>query len=346
MEVRVWSGDWGLASVDPDCLSMLAYLKFCGAPVKVRHTDNPFRSPSGRLPVLSAEESGRRPVELDEFWPAVEHLRTSSSSSPSWDADACLTAEQRSDAKAFAELVKVRLVPGLLQAFWVDARNQAELTRPWFARKLGFPLCFVYPNRYASEARNLVEGRAAGLGSCRRAGGQDDPDEAAVIETEVYVRADECMALLNGRLGGSAGHPFFFGQEPSSLDALVYGHLAPLLKAPLPNPRLQTSLKRHDHLVAFITRISARYFPEFASTYAPEDEARGAAPGAPAGSQPGSSPLVKSGHFRQALEKLRPAAAVLFAAAAMLGYARVSGVYDKILKPLKKTNKVLEEDGG
>ncbi|CAB1320864.1 unnamed protein product [Coregonus sp. 'balchen'] len=42
----------------------------------------------------------------------------------------------------------------------------------------------------------------------------------------LYYDALECMTLLSQRLGS---HKFFFGDSPSSLDAYVFGHLAPLL---------------------------------------------------------------------------------------------------------------------
>jgi len=47
----------------------------------------------------------------------------------------------------------------------------------------------------------------------------------------------------------------------TSLDAIMFGHLAPLLKAPLTNSALQTHLKACRNLVSFCHRISTEYFP-------------------------------------------------------------------------------------
>lgn len=74
---------------------------------------------------------------------------------------------------------------------------------------------------------------------------------------QVYSEAQKCLTLLSIRLGDG---DFFFGQQPSAIDAIVYSYLAPLLKAPLPNPILQNHLKNCTNLVKYVSRISQRYF--------------------------------------------------------------------------------------
>jgi len=59
-----------------------------------------------------------------------------------------------------------------------------------------------------------------------------------------------------------ADKEFFFGQSPSSLDAVVFAHLAPLLKAPLPSAALQNHLKACPNLTRFVSRILQRFFPK------------------------------------------------------------------------------------
>lgn len=60
------------------------------------------------------------------------------------------------------------------------------------------------------------------------------------------------------RLGDSE---FLFGAHPTSLDAVLYAYLAPLLKAPFPNCILQNHLKACNNLHKYVIRISQRYFP-------------------------------------------------------------------------------------
>jgi len=56
------------------------------------------------------------------------------------------------------------------------------------------------------------------------------------IEKIVYKEAQECMNALDKKLGN---RPYFFGNSPSTLDAVVYGHLGLLFKAPLVSTELK-----------------------------------------------------------------------------------------------------------
>lgn len=69
---------------------------------------------------------------------------------------------------------------------------------------------------------------------------------------------------MSTRLGD---REFFYGQEPNAIDAIIYSYLAPLLKAPLPNPVLQNHLKACTNLVKYVSRISQRYFKNEYQSY-------------------------------------------------------------------------------
>jgi len=257
MEICIWSPDWGLASVDFECLSMIAYAKFSGAPVNIKETNSPFWSRSGRLPVFrsnNSEDSNEHTkhstiTDLKEF---IAHLRRKK-----FSADYNLSPKQQSKVAAFTQLIEEKLRPALLYAFWIDAKNLTELTRPWYAKKLGVPQCFYYPGRFAAQAAEVIESRV----------GVDAEDvHRPDVESSIYRDAQECLTILSRRLGDS--NPYFFGKAPSSADAIMYGYLAPLLKAPLPNPTpLQAHLKACGNLVSFVSRISLNYFPQVSIDY-------------------------------------------------------------------------------
>jgi len=63
---------------------------------------------------------------------------------------------------------------------------------------------------------------------------------------------------LSSKLGESK---YFHGNKPSSLDALIFGYLAPLLKLPLANDRLQLHLASQPNLCIFIENIASIYMP-------------------------------------------------------------------------------------
>ncbi|MCJ8749518.1 hypothetical protein PDJAM_G00177210 [Pangasius djambal] len=116
------------------------------------------------------------------------------------------------------------------------------------------------------------------------------------------------MTLLSQRLGS---HKFFFGDSPSSLDAYVFGHLAPLLKIKLPNAKLQQHLNSLENLQQFCANILLLYFPSD-SREAPSRK---------------SAVHSDGGDFDNEPHKRRnQILSVLFAVAAMLGYAFLSGI--------------------
>lgn len=125
--------------------------------------------------------------------------------------------------------------------------------RPWYAKAIPFPLNFYYPSKYEKEANAMMESLY--------------PNEETVnsIETNIYSKAQKCITLLSNRLGDK--NDYFFGSQPTYLDAIVYSYLAPLLKIPLPNSSLQNHLKACTNLVKFISKISQRYFEQDYQNY-------------------------------------------------------------------------------
>ncbi|MEE6458489.1 hypothetical protein FKM82_000306 [Ascaphus truei] len=178
MELRCWGADWGLPSVHPECLVVLAYARFADAPLKVNPVDYTWASPKGIVPVLTSEEKViTQPVNILNF------LRKQK-----YNADYVLSAKEGSDTLAYIALLEEKLLPAT-----------------------------------------------------------------------IYRDAKECLNLLSNRLGTSQ---FFFGNMPTSLDAFVFGFLAPLYKAHLPKVQLQEHLKQLSNLCDFCDNILCGYFTQ------------------------------------------------------------------------------------
>ncbi|XP_062888433.1 metaxin-1b isoform X2 [Mobula hypostoma] len=228
LELFCWKGDWGLPSVDIESLTVLAYARFSGAPVRVHKLSNPWRSPLGVLPALKTENDVlSQPLQI------LAYLRKQK-----YNADYGLSATQGADTMAFSSLIEEKLLPALI---FKDAR--------------------------------------------------------------------ECLTLLSQRLGSNK---FFFGDSPSSLDAIVFGHLAPLLKAKLPNGKLQQHLRSLDNLCSLCTSILGLYFPDDGSD--PRNSSRRTSRNSPADSE-------EDPHKRR-----NQILSVLVGLSAMLGYAFLSGI--------------------
>ncbi|XP_028254748.1 metaxin-1a [Parambassis ranga] len=238
-ELFCWEGDWGLPSVSTDCLVVLAYAQFAGAPLKLRKICNPWRSPSGTLPALrtNQKETLSRPSDI------IIHLRKQK-----YNADYDLSAKEGADSLAFISLMEEKLVPALIYTFWIEPKNYVDVTRCWYAEHMPFPLNFFMPGQMQRHQ----------LQKLRLLRGDESLEAGDELEKELYRDAAECMNLLSQRL---SSHKFFFGDSPSSLDAYVFGNLAPILKSKLPNGKLQQHLKSLDNLTTFCTNILQLYFP-------------------------------------------------------------------------------------
>ncbi|KAM9294625.1 metaxin-1 [Gastrophryne carolinensis] len=290
MELYCWKGDWGLPTVDVDCLTVLTYARFSGAPLKVHKLSNPWRSPSGQLPALKTPDQG----VLFQPSKIITHLRKQK-----YNADYDLSATQGADTLAFISLLEEKLLPALIHTFWVDAKNYVDHTRKWFAETIPFPLNFFIPNqmhkRYLERLR-LIRGE-----SWR----EDDQ----VLEKQLYTDAHECLNLLSQRLGTQK---FFFGESPASLDAYVFSHLAPVMYVKLPSNRLQQHLRSLTNLCQYCSSIHTLYFP--GDNDAP--------PRIPPKSPSGESPDLEDEPHKRRNQFL----SVAFGLLAMAGYALLSGI--------------------
>ncbi|XP_012218496.1 metaxin-1 isoform X2 [Linepithema humile] len=241
LQLDIWKGDWGLPSIDIDCLQVLAYAKFIGEPLKVNPASNLFGTPNGRLPLLKAGLS-----TLDTVKDILPFFRAKRNS------DYMLTDKQYADVMAYDALLKEKLYPAFQFIWWIDKKNLDELVRPWYCKALSFPFNFYYPGKFERQAHSLMESL------------YPLEDNINDIENKVYSEAQKCLTLLSTRLGDS---DFFSGQEPNTIDAIIYSYLAPLLKIPLPNSVLQNHLKNCTNLAKYVSRISQRYFGDVYQTY-------------------------------------------------------------------------------
>lgn len=294
MELDIWDGDWGLPSVDLHCLEVMAYAKFSGVRLVTKVTNNPFWTPNGELPVFRHGSH-----VFATFVEIANYLRKKN-----FSADFILTPKQSADVDAYSQLLRDKLYPCLQFIWWVDEKNYIDFSRPWYAKALPLPYNYYYPGKYEKQAKKLMTALYGDI-------------EYAAIEANVYAEAERCLIMLSHRLGEA---DFFFGSHPTSLDATAYAYLAPLLKAPFPNPALQNFLKSCDNLLRFVVRISQRYFPTEVKDYETKKMAENNAKSA------------KDSETDFPNKRRNQILAGIFATAAMTGYALSTGLVEVTMK--------------
>ncbi|XP_054041503.1 metaxin-3 isoform X4 [Rissa tridactyla] len=215
MELSCWGGDWGLPSLHPESLTVMAYAKFSGAPLIVNTISNSWRAPKGEVPVLISED-----IVISQPAKILNFLRKQ------------------------------------LHTFWVEAENYCSVTKPWFASRIPFPLSLYLPGKMSREALNRILLTRGG----------PPPYSLTEVEAQIYRDAKECLNLLSKRLGTSQ---FFFGHTPTTLDAFVFGFLAPIYKVCFPRVQLQEHLKQLPNLCRFCDDILTCYFRLTVSGHSP-----------------------------------------------------------------------------
>ncbi|GFR41093.1 hypothetical protein Agub_g1737 [Astrephomene gubernaculifera] len=315
-----WPECWGLPSLSPACIQAEAYLRLSGANFTVEVCSTSSSSPTGQLPALE-REAYISPAESDEFASAAsviayakKHVR---------DLDSHLSLGQRADLLAFTTLVESRLNVATTLTTWCEARGFAEIKKAAYGGKLPFPLSQLIPWSKQREVRKRLE-------------------QHADME-QVYSAAVEVLDALSDRLR-SCSSTFFFGEQPTSLDALLAGHLLYYRSSPAVAPVLQEKVQSQPALCDYLDRLTGRYFAMPAVPRAALDGGAGA---------PSWSDAAK-GQKKPSTPKVEPSPAELQfrrhstywlvgAGAAVLSYLLMSGRYIQFATIMERAG---EDDDG
>uniref|UniRef100_A0A1I8A5T0 Metaxin n=1 Tax=Steinernema glaseri TaxID=37863 RepID=A0A1I8A5T0_9BILA len=231
MDLQVWPSDFCLPSIDADCLQFMACAKFCAAPINIVSSLAPWKAVKGEFPVFTNGDDTI--TNISDF---IEFLRNSSQDVV---LDGDISESERCSFDAFHSLLRKTLYPAQLQFLWVDKSNYATVTHQWYSSKLPFPYNMFYMERKRRKAQQYISayGRK---------------------ENQILTDAIQMINLLSAKLGDNK---YFCGDKPSSLDALIFGYLAPFLKLPMPSDRLSLHLSACSNLVRFVESIISIYLP-------------------------------------------------------------------------------------
>uniref|UniRef100_A0A914HSS2 Metaxin n=1 Tax=Globodera rostochiensis TaxID=31243 RepID=A0A914HSS2_GLORO len=232
MNLYVWPGEFGLPSVDIECLQFMAATKFCAAPITFHLSTQPWTSPKGDLPYF--DNNGEE--QIIDFTEFVEFLRNSRQDVV---LDNDLVPSQLCEFEAYTFLLKQKLMPALNQLFWADKYNYGTIVHPLYAQQLMFPYNIYHLERKRKRMETPVK-------------------ISRKSQQQLTLDAIQALNLLSLKL---SDNKYFCGDKPCSIDALVFGYLAPLLRTPLPNDRLQLHLSATPNLVRFVDSVLNIYLP-------------------------------------------------------------------------------------
>ncbi|ETW07465.1 hypothetical protein H310_01977 [Aphanomyces invadans] len=207
-----------------------AYARFAQIKLHMVNARYPEYEATGMLPQLN---DGHFLVPTGDI---ILHLQTYYK-----DLDANLSDKQRAESVAFRAIVQEKLARVLDYCQWVDPITYSEVTRPAVQRVMPFPLNRIVPKLL--HARHTAAFHAS---------------SSLLSKEHVYLTARDSYVALNSFLEESANRgSFFFGDEPSALDAVVFGHVVDALS----DGQLREVIAIHGpRLVQFATHVRDVYF--------------------------------------------------------------------------------------
>jgi glutathione S-transferase len=224
---------FGIPNLSPFCCKLETWLRIAGVPYEVVDTPDPRKAPRGKLPFI--EDAGVRIADTSII---VDHLAKTRGVDP----DARLDASQR----AIALLVQRTL----------EEHYAFVLAYTHLVRDEGLQHTRARFDSVPAIVRPLVAGMVRG--SVKKLLWQQGilrHSHEEIIASAVR----DWRAVLTVMCDG----PFFFGDEPTGVDAIVFGALATSVLTPIESP-IRDFLRSQPACVAYAERLRARFFPELA----------------------------------------------------------------------------------
>ena len=221
-----------IPNLSPFCCKLETWLRIARIPYEVVDTPDPRKGPRGKLPYI--EDGGVRIADTSLI---VDYLVKTRGVDP----DGALDASQRAIAL---------LVQRTLEEHYAFVLAYTHLVRQEGLQHTGARFDAV-PALIRPVVARAVHARVKKVlwlqGILRHS--HEEIIEAALRDWR---------AVLTTMSDG----PFYFGNEPTGVDAVVFGVLATTVLTPIKSP-IRDFLRSQPRCIAYAERMRARFFPEF-----------------------------------------------------------------------------------
>jgi glutathione S-transferase len=221
---------FGLPNASNFCLKLETYLLMADIPFESVYGMEMSKAPKGKMPYI--EDSGRTIGDSNFI---IEYLKGAYGDK----LDARLTPSEQAISLAIRRLIEENLYWVMVYSRWIEPANWVKYKAELFGN-LPPIIRSVVPSIIRNSNRKKLDGH--GMGKHR-------PEE-------IYAIGNADLIALSDFLGEKT---FFFGSEPTSLDASAYGILANILWAPLDSP-LREKAQQLENLGRYCDRIRDRYY--------------------------------------------------------------------------------------
>jgi glutathione S-transferase len=223
---------FGLPDPSPFVMKAETLLKMAKLPYRT-DTGGFSKAPKGKLPYIEDEGT----IVADSTF-----IRWHIEKKYNVDFDRGLDAAQRATGWAFEKMIEDNLYWVIVRERWVDDANFRKGPRRFFDR-VPAPIRPLIVPLIRRKVRNALYGQGMGRHS----------------DEEIAVLATKSINALGDFLGDK---PFFFGAEPTGVDATVFAFVAGAL-CPHFTTGSGAAVGRYESLRRYVGRMTARFYPEF-----------------------------------------------------------------------------------
>ena len=224
--------NFGLPEVSPYVTKTEVHLRMAGLAYE-KHPSNPVLAPKGQLPFI---DDGGKLIGDSSF------IRMHLESEHGIDFDAGLSPLERATALAIELMVDRELAPAFTYFRWLVPANFEKGPAQFFN---GAP-----PEQREAIKKDVLERVRAGFlarGIARHS------------EEEITLLAKRSLDAIDLFIGDK---PYLMGGQPCGADAFIFATLAGAMTPYFNSPVRDAAIAR-PRLVAYVTRMMDRYYPDF-----------------------------------------------------------------------------------
>ena len=225
---------FAVPNLSPFCSKLETWLRIAGVPYQVVDLGDPRKGPRGKLPYI--DDGG---VIVADTSLIIDHLKKTRGVDP----DAHLDANQRATG---------HVVQRALEGHYTFVLAYTHLYRDEglkHTRSRFDPIPAIVRPLVAHMVKGEVRKILWYQGVLR------GPD-AEILEAAIRDWGAVLELMSDG--------PFFFGEAPSTVDAIVFATLASTVLTPIPSP-IRDFLRSQPRAVAYAEHVRERFFPELAA---------------------------------------------------------------------------------
>lgn len=222
---------FGVPNLSPFCCKLETWLRIARVPYEVVDTSDPRKGPKGKLPFI--EDAGRRIGDTSLIADHVMRTR-------GIDLDSRLDATQRAIALLVQRTLEEHYAFVVLYTHFIRADGWRHTCATFDS----------VPAIVRPLVARMMRGRMRKILFTQGVLRHSDAD---IIEAGLR----DWRAVLTLMSEG----PFFFGEEPASVDAILFGGLATTVLTPIESP-IRDFLRSQPPCMAYAERMRARFFPE------------------------------------------------------------------------------------